>query len=79
MNVRTTILLEKPLLDRVRHKAHVSHRTLRETIRDLLLAGLARSQKSRARPEHLPDLKLGQELSDVSSRSRLYELWDKDR
>lgn len=79
MNVRTTIMLERPLLDRIRRQARVQGKTLREAIRGLLLAGLGRATPSKAKLPPLPTLRLGREKCDISQRARLYELWDESR
>lgn len=79
MNARTTIMLEKPILERIRETARKNHQTLRETIRNLILAGLTRAPKSKATPFKLPVLNLGREKIDLSSRTRLYEMWDEEK
>lgn len=79
MNVRTTIMLEKPILERIREQARRHHQTLREAIRTLLLSGLASTQKEKPIPLQLPTFNLGQEKIDISNRVKLYEMWDEEK
>ncbi|MBI2981705.1 MAG: hypothetical protein HYY44_05375 [Deltaproteobacteria bacterium] len=78
MNERTTIILERSILEKVRQKARQQHQTLRETIRSLILAGLQKASGTRRPPLKLPKLNLGAEKTDISSRTRLYEMWDRE-
>ncbi|MBI4237216.1 MAG: hypothetical protein HY696_02210 [Deltaproteobacteria bacterium] len=79
MNARTTIILEQPLLERIRETARKSRQTLRETLRTLILAGLSNMSPTKATPLHLPSLHLGKERRDIANRARLYALWDEER
>ena len=79
MNVRTTIMLERPILDRIREQAHRSRQTLRKTLRDLILAGLSRVKKEKRPLPSLPTFNLGREKVDVSHRVRLYEMFGDQR
>lgn len=77
MNARTTIILEKPILERIRERARQNRQTLRETIRTLILAGL--TKKTKPVPLKLPTLNLGREKIDISNRTKLYEMWDEEK
>lgn len=74
MNVRTTIMLDKPILEKIRRQAREGRQTLRETIRNLLLAGMAKTQKKKNPPFSLPTFDMGREKIDISNRTRLYEI-----
>lgn len=76
MNARTMIVLERPLLDRIRRQARLQGKTLREAIRTLLLAGLGRATPSKMKLPPLPTLRLGKEKCDIAQRARLYEMWE---
>ena len=73
---RTSICLDKPLLKNIRTRAHREGKTLKQTIIELLQLGLARLDKQQNQLPALPVLNLGQELFDISNRSKLYEQWE---
>lgn len=75
---RTTIILEKPLLNKLRQKAHQNKKTLKDTIRELILLGLRRAEKESFDLPAFSQLDLGPELEDLSSREFLYKLWEKE-
>ncbi len=79
MNERTSILLDRPLLVRIRREARKGGQTLTETIRALLLAGLAKKSRRAEKHTPLPSYSMGRELADLTSRSRLYEIWDREK
>lgn len=75
---RTTIILEKPLLNKLRQQAHKNKKTLKNTIRELILLGLKRSEKECKDVPELLELNLGPELEDLSNREFLYKLWENE-
>lgn len=75
---RTTIILEKPVLKRVRDKAKKEGKTLKDTLREIILEGLNRPQRKKETLPELPSFHMGRALVDVSNRERLYEIWDKE-
>lgn len=75
---RTTIILDRPILNRIRAQAHKEKKTLRETLREIILKGLNQPSLKKIRPLALPSFRMGKELIDISNRARLYELWDKE-
>lgn len=79
MNVRTTIMLEKPILERIREEARRHHQTLRETIRTLILSGLAKKRKEKKPLPILPTFNLGKEKIDISNRVRMYEMLEEKK
>ena len=75
---RTTIILDKPVLKRVREKARKEGKTLKDTLTEIILAGLNRPPRKRETLPELPSFHLGRPLVDVANRTRLYEMWDKE-
>lgn len=75
---RTTIMLEKPVLDKVREKARMERKSLREVLHEVIVAGLRRTAPQVLQPLDPGVLGLGREKVDIASRARLYEIFETD-
>lgn len=76
---RTTICLDDPLMERVKERAQKLKKTLKDIIHDLIVLGLARSEKTQSKNPSLNLADLGKERTDISSRANLYQQWENDK
>ncbi len=74
---RTTICIEKPLLAKIKSRAHRDKTSLKNTIRTLIIEGLSHVETGQKSVPKLPSLSLGQEMIDVADRSQLYEMFER--
>ena len=77
--IRTTISLQESVLKAVKRLAHDEHRSLGETISELLQVGLRqREKKSASGPAALPDFSMGAALVSLEDKARLNQILDEE-
>jgi hypothetical protein len=61
---------------RIKAKATKQQKTLKETLTELILLGLRKSEKTGDKIPNLPQFHLGSEKIDIADRAKLYDIWD---
>jgi hypothetical protein len=78
--IRTTISLQESVLKAVKRLAHIDHRSLGETITELLQMGLRQREKhSLPNPTALPDFSMGAALVSLEDKERLNQILDEKK
>lgn len=78
--IRTTISLQESVLKAVKRLAQRDHRSLGETITELLQMGLRqRESHSLPNPAALPDFSMGASLVSLEDKERLNQILDEKK